>query len=229
MTAAPLLQQPRPLGDHALQVPELAGLAAIYDADIHLVVADHRPDPDAVAFVEQVCRQRLLTGLELVASPAQSFAAQLAEHAPAALRPMQAVAGFQAWGREIDQLIELFTLLFDLPAAGVRVKALNQPMCPRFHVDHVPCRLITTQGGVGTEWLAEEQVDRSLLARVDLPLATAVDPAAAVHPLAAWQIGLFRGEGWDDVDSPGGVVHRSPAVPAGAQRLLVTLDFPPGA
>ena len=51
----------------------------------------------------------------------------------------------------------------DLTAAerlGVRLARLDEPMCPRFHVDHVGVRLLTTYCGVGAEWLPPDQVDR---------------------------------------------------------------------
>jgi len=39
-------------------------------------------------------------------------------------------------------------------AAGTRITTLDRAMCPRFHVDRVPVRLIVTWGGPGTQWLA---------------------------------------------------------------------------
>ncbi len=46
---------------------------------------------------------------------------------------------------------------------GLRLRVLDKAMCPRFHVDHVPVRLITTYAGVGSEWLAEGAMDRRQL------------------------------------------------------------------
>ena len=37
-------------------------------------------------------------------------------------------------------LVDMFTCLFDLPQAGFHMTVLDHVMCPRFHVDHVPCR-----------------------------------------------------------------------------------------
>ena len=42
---------------------------------------------------------------------------------------------------------------------GVRLLTLNKPMCPRFHVDQIPCRLLITISGGGTEWIPNEDVD----------------------------------------------------------------------
>lgn len=54
---------------------------------------------------------------------------------------------------DIAQLVDMFCCLFDLKRAVLRFSVLDRAMCPRFHVDHVPCRLITTYQGIATEWL----------------------------------------------------------------------------
>jgi hypothetical protein len=53
--------------------------------------------------------------------------------------------------------------LFDLENVGVRLNVLAKTLCPRFHADKVPCRLITTYAGKGTEWL-DKAIDRVMLA-----------------------------------------------------------------
>ena len=64
---------------------------------------------------------------------------------------------------DIAQLVDMFCCLFDLRRAGLRLTALDRAMCPRFHVDKVSCRLITTYQGVATEWLPHHAADRSKL------------------------------------------------------------------
>ena len=59
----------------------------------------------------------------------------------------------------------MFCYLFDLKRAGLRLTSLNNAMCPRFHVDGVPCRLVTTYQGIATEWLPHGIADRSKLGR----------------------------------------------------------------
>ena len=53
--------------------------------------------------------------------------------------------------------------LFELKSVGLRLTALGHAMCPRFHVDRVPCRLATTYFGSATEWLPHDRVNRSKL------------------------------------------------------------------
>jgi len=64
---------------------------------------------------------------------------------------------------DIRLLAEMFSCLFGLRTIGLRLTPLTGSMCPRFHVDRVPCRLITTYVGTGTEWLPHDLVDRSKL------------------------------------------------------------------
>ena len=48
---------------------------------------------------------------------------------------------------DITRLVNLFCSLFELKQATLKLTALDQVMCPRFHVDNVPCRLVTSYCG----------------------------------------------------------------------------------
>ncbi len=63
----------------------------------------------------------------------------------------------------VAELVDMFCCLFELKRTGLRLATLNHAMCPRFHVDQVPCRLVTTCRGVATEWLSHQAVNRSKL------------------------------------------------------------------
>ena len=65
--------------------------------------------------------------------------------------------------KDILKLVEMFCCLFGLKQAGLRLIALDTAMCPSFHVDRVPCRLITTYQGIATEWIPHLAADRSKL------------------------------------------------------------------
>lgn len=209
--------------EHARFSADLADLASIYEPGVHLAVAERRLDAEAAAFVAQVLRERSLPAVEWVMRPSQASAPALAEALGVVASNLAAVPGYDAWCADLDLQRDLFASLFELDAVGVRVVTLHGPMCPRFHVDHIPCRLITTYGGRGTEWLPEACVDRRLLGCSDLPLAAAAS-TDAIQVIESGCIALFRGEGWEG-GSVGGVVHRSPHIGEEAPRLLLTLDF----
>ena len=76
-----------------------------------------------------------------------------------------ALINAQAFCKDISELVEMFCVLFDLERVGLRLTVLDNAMCPRFHTDRVPCRLVSTYHGVASEWLAHNLVDRSKLGR----------------------------------------------------------------
>ncbi|MDO6425796.1 DUF1826 domain-containing protein [Thalassotalea sp. 1_MG-2023] len=129
---------------------------------------------------------------------------------------------------DIALLVDMFCCLFDLPRAGLRLNILDRAMCPRFHVDHIPCRLVTTYQGIATEWLNHNDVDRTKLGsgnngKPDEQSGLFQD-LQSINRLSAGDVALLKGENWDNTKGAG-LVHRSPPVQAGEKRLLLTLDF----
>ena len=127
----------------------------------------------------------------------------------------------------VAELVDMFCCLFGLKRAGLRLATLNRAMCPRFHVDRVPCRLITTYHGVATEWLPHQAVDRSKLGprsngQSDLDSGLFAKQSD-IQRLTHGDVALLKGELWTG-NEDAGLVHRSPALPAGENRLLLTLD-----
>ncbi|MEZ8143059.1 DUF1826 domain-containing protein [Enterovibrio sp. FF113] len=132
------------------------------------------------------------------------------------------------FSEDIAQLVDMFCCLFDLRRAGLRITALDRAMCPRFHVDRVPCRLITTYVGHATEWIPHELVDR---AKLGIGNQGQSDDASgllknshAIHQLKRGDVALLKGEQWEGNEGAG-LVHRSPSISMTARRLVLTLDF----
>ncbi len=127
----------------------------------------------------------------------------------------------------IAGLVEMFCYLLGIERAGLRLGVLDAAMCPKFHVDRVPCRLVTTFLGSGTEWLPNDVVDRTKLGLGSggLPdlesglLQTEND----IERLSCGDVAMLKGELWEGNEGAG-LVHRSPTVTAGDARLLLTLD-----
>ena len=128
----------------------------------------------------------------------------------------------------ITELVEMFCLLFNQKEVGLRLTTLDHSMCPRFHVDRVPCRLVCTYYGVSTEWLPHNEIDRSKLGsgNNDLPDEESglFKDENLIKRLGVGDVALLKGELWED-NLNAGLVHRSPQVPSGDARLLMTLDF----
>ena len=132
---------------------------------------------------------------------------------------------------DITLLVDMFCCVFDLKKAGLRLTALNRAMCPRFHFDRIPCRLITTYHGVATEWLPHQVVDRSKLGAGNQGKSDEksglFETANNIRQLSKGDVGLLKGEFWHDNEGAG-LVHRSPVHTDDSlsqSRLLLTLDF----
>lgn len=123
--------------------------------------------------------------------------------------------GREALIEDILQLMEMYACLFEPQSIGLRLATLQHAMCPGFHVDHLPARLVTCYQGAGTQWLPEPAAG--------LPRLPAQEPEH-VEQLNAGDVALLKGEGWYDNEGFG-IVHRSPPVPAGQTRLFLSLDW----
>jgi len=136
--------------------------------------------------------------------------------------------GRSALINDIVELAEMFALLFDLERVGLRMALLHRAMCPRFHVDHVPCRLLTSYSGPATEWLPNHLLNRLKLGKSGHGLT---DRQSGVYQsdhhiqhLETGDVALLKGESWQGNEGFG-LVHRSPAPTNGNKRLLLSIDF----
>ena len=134
----------------------------------------------------------------------------------------------QELSENIAELVEMLCCLFELKRVGLRLTVLNRAMCPKFHIDRIPCRLVTTYQGIATEWLPHQAVDRQKLGlgsngKLDSESGL-YKTANDIQQLNCGEVALLKGELWEGNENAG-LVHRSPALPAGESRLLLTLDF----
>ncbi|WP_434762683.1 DUF1826 domain-containing protein [Vibrio fortis] len=130
--------------------------------------------------------------------------------------------------QNITELVDMFCCLFELKDAGVRLATLDRAMCPRFHVDRVPCRLVTTFYGTATQWLPNHVLDRSKLGHGSNGqpdhLSGLYQGESDVQQLSCGDVALLKGGAWIGNEETA-LVHRSPMVSAQENRLLLTLDF----
>lgn len=128
------------------------------------------------------------------------------------------VQGYEGFMADLQWLVSAFACLLGARRIGLRLRVLDKAMCPRFHVDHVPVRLIITYAGVGSQWLAEGAMDRRQLGQAN------AEPQAEVQQLNRGEVALMKGEKWHGNEGFG-LIHRSPQPPAGERRLMLTLDW----
>ena len=115
--------------------------------------------------------------------------------------------------KDIEELVEMFCYLFDLNRVGLRLTALDGAMCPKFHVDRIPCRLITTYHGIATEWLPHAKADRTKLGHGSQGKpdnqSGLFKTSKAIQKLNQGEVALLKGEGWRG-NQGAGLIHRSP-------------------
>ena len=107
---------------------------------------------------------------------------------------------------DIFLLSDLITCLFHCENVGLRLTPLQKAMCPKFHVDNIPVRLVNTYLGEGTEWLPiDAQSEHS------------------IHQMEPFSVGLLKGKAWEGHEHMA-ARHRSCQVAPKSQRVLLTLD-----
>ena len=193
----------------------------IYDAAINLAVWTRTPSAEVMAFSAALMRDAptLSCSLPMSADTALDVAFPMA---------VRQLPNYCAWRADVNEWVDAFRCLFDAERVGLRVRVLDAAMCPRFHVDHIPVRMITTYGEHGMEWLPNDAVDRRQLGVREKTLSDAeaglYANAADIRRVPPYAGALAKGELWQG-NAGCGVVHRSPALHNGQQRVLLTLDL----
>ena len=121
---------------------EIDVLADVYRTDVNIAIWQRQLDHRLAQAADNALAANPELQLSQVVTPQNTQAV------------IERVLGFSteasALSEDIAQLVDMFCCLFELERAGLRLSALDGAMCPRFHVDRVPCRLVTTYQGVGT-------------------------------------------------------------------------------
>ncbi len=187
-------------------------LGEIYQPECNLAVWQRSLTPEITAYVEQLSQ----SGREINLRNLLSCDQELIDDSQQLLqRSLPEGEGSQALIDNICELVEMYECLFEPKQIGLRLSTLRRAMCPKFHVDYLPARLVTCFGGSGTEWLPEPQ-DGS-------PRIPETEPDN-IEQLKAGDVALLKGDGWFNNEGYG-IVHRSPAVAPGEMRLFLSLDF----
>lgn len=208
-----------PMYRRAAQGTEPGVLTDFYQEDVNIAVWQRTFSPSFSSAISEFLIANPKVHTSEVLSPAQTQAvlkASLGQHSPPELID------------DIAELVDMFCCLFELKRAGLRLAVLDRAMCPRFHVDRVPGRLVTTYQGIATQWLPHEQVQRDKLGAGNNGkpdnLSGLFQCETDIQQLGRGDVAILKGERWEGNENAG-LVHRSPAPAAGENRLLLTLDF----
>ena len=204
-----------PVGHVSGAAPEI--MARILDDEVNLAIWQRelplhiRQFADVLLALGEPLADALV--LEMVDENAKPNLAGLASR----FNDLQGYEGFIA---DISWLVSAYACLLGAKRVGLRLRALDKAMCPRFHVDHVPVRLITTYAGFGSQWLQEGVMERRHLGQAD---AEPTD-VSCIEQVKAGEVALLKGEKWQGNEGAG-LIHRSPALADGERRLILTLDW----
>lgn len=125
-----------------------------------------------------------------------------------------------AWLMEDLQMLgDIFSALSGSDRWRARCERVTSRVCPRFHQDAPPLRLITTYDGPGTEWAFDVELDGDLSAR---RAAT----RRHVRPTSAGSVLLLKGRAARLFEAGPALLHRSPAASRKHPRTVCTLDLP---
>ncbi len=129
---------------------------------------------------------------------------------------------FQCLTSDIEHVAQWFDQRWHAEQYIFRIHPLSETMCPRFHTDHGAMRLLCTYRGPGTEWVQEDGVNRKALRTIGTTNDTIVPRPQAIHTIPNFTAALLCG---CDAQGNGGVVHRSPKVPAGDNRITFCMTL----
>ena len=202
---------------HPVQGETLQTLTRILDDDVNLAIWQRQLPVQIVDF------GRLLLSLNkpLAESLALELPSDVTEPDLQGLASgFSDLEGYEGFIADVSWLVSAFACLLGAKRVGLRLRALDRAMCPRFHVDHVPVRLITTYSGIGSQWLREGVMDRRQLGKPEAePLQDSM-----IEQIDSGDVALFKGERWHGNEGFG-LIYRSPQPAAGERRLILTLDW----
>lgn len=127
---------------------------------------------------------------------------------------------------DIFLLSDMLTCLFNCNHVGLRLAALSTAMCPKFHVDNIPVRLVNTYVGPGTEWLPLEAIEESPSDEWDEHGKLASGGYYNKHhvqQMNTFDVGLLKGKAWSEHGDMA-AIHRSCQLTKDSKRVLLTLD-----
>ena len=205
---------------HVIKASQAEVLTDIYQKDTNIVIWQRKLEDKITQAANTILIANPTLQISLVVTPQNTYSS-----VKKILGDSQIAT---ALCKDIVKLVDMFCYLFDLKRAGLRLTSLDTAMCPRFHVDGVPCRLVTTYQGIATEWLAHGTADRSKLGRGNQGKSDEksglYNNVADIQQLRQGDVALLKGEAWEG-NQGAGLIHRSPKLPSASHRLLLTIDF----
>ena len=194
-------------------------LSDIYQKHVNIAIWQRNHDEELTQAVSYFLNQNKSVRKSLTLTPENAY--EKLEYATDGTAPKVLL-------ENMVELVDMYCYLFDIKQVGLRLATLDSAMCPRFHVDKVPCRLVSTYHGIATQWIPNHVLDRSKLGHGSngQPDSTSglYRHETDIQQVTCGDVALLKGELWIGNENLG-LVHRSPAMLPEETRLLLTLDF----
>jgi len=188
------------------RVSGLVDLTEIFEPDVQVCSWRRSIDPRIANYFNSVSHLGTLQLLETL---------RLKERAKLDGLPMG--EGREQLVDDLAMLTEILCDLLDCEAVGFRGTRVENAMCPKWHIDRVPMRMLCTYEGPGTEWLEDQQVASGELSKPSI-----VD--GACQRAVVGEVVLLKGALWENNEG-NGAIHRSPEVAEGTgRRTLMSFD-----
>ena len=169
-----------------IESDNLGDFSAIYSDDVELVSVA-RPNSEVNATLAQrLAESRQVLQLQWVQATDAHAATETA--LPASIDSEARVMLVN----EITDGCEVLGELMGCEQIGVRLTTLRSPMCPRFHVDNIPCRLLQTLSGAATEWICVDDVDWPTFADLSQTIEP-VSPGSEIQQLLTGHFSILKG------------------------------------
>ncbi|NDL69824.1 DUF1826 domain-containing protein [Vreelandella alkaliphila] len=202
--------------EHAARDSDISVLPRIFEECINIAILQRTLPAEIAMSANAQCHTSRAWQYSWLGAPSDAFKADLRRQLP------EPSAG-DALVDDVATIADAIAYLFDTDTVGIRLRLLTAAMCPRFHCDNLPVRLVTTYIGPGSEWLPEHAINRAGLGAPTPDRPDIINDPAAIQRMQSGDIALIKGSGWVGCEEHG-LVHRSPSLAEGQKRLLLTID-----
>ncbi|WP_370280091.1 DUF1826 domain-containing protein [Pontibacterium sp.] len=192
-------------------------LGEIYQPECNLAVWQRDLEHEIEHYMTQLTESNRQVNLRCLIGTGEEMREEITAQLSRALPNFASTVGDgkEALINNICELVEMYQCLFEPEQIGVRLATLQRAMCPKFHVDLLPARMVTCFSGAGTQWLPEPENGEQRIPEIE---------PDRFEQISTGDVALLKGDGWFENEGFG-VVHRSPPVAEGETRMFLSLDF----
>ncbi len=183
-------------------------------SNFDLIEIENAVIPDVERFARALIEERRLA---IPVSVERIELASVSEDLGCGVGGLADVEGYDSFFAWSQKWISEFARRVDGKAVNLKLIHARQPMCPRFHMDFVPMRFISTLSGPGSEWVKGEDVRYLADGTISQELNS-----KEIQYMKPGSVGFFRGC-YGQTTPTGGVVHRSPQ--SNQDRVLLKMDL----